>query len=380
MRGPVPGSFNQWIYFLIFCIFEISRPPFRRQAPEPYRISNLKPVPMKHLGISGGGTKISGLFGAAETILFEKNYRPDIISGISAGAILSVPLAMSLYDPSFLDKIRNLVLNMKQEQFFNKPPVDEYGKIKTLNALLKIISGDRALGEQENLKKTISSVITERDFSIFVHNDDIPVCIVGAVDFFSGKRFYFNLKEVTYQHFLEFVNASGSLPIFTPGFYFEGDMRDFEGETSGHPRYLLFDGGVRDHSPTNKILSSKRYGSKIKETATLFSRPEHLPDILDPKEFDGKKDILTILSRYVDITNAEVSKNDKERETELIAQNHILDRGTIYLPRVLTNVYDTNPEKIRELYRKGKEAVEKYWNPISYDAFAGGLTREGVIV
>ncbi len=41
---------------------------------------------MKHLGISGGGIKISGLFGAAEAIIAEKQYQPDITSGISAGA------------------------------------------------------------------------------------------------------------------------------------------------------------------------------------------------------------------------------------------------------------------------------------------------------
>ena len=316
---------------------------------------------MKHLGISGGGTKISGLFGAAETILFEKGYRPDIISGISAGAILSVPLAMSLHDASFRERIKEFVLNLRQDQFFNKAPVNMDGSIKKGNALAKIIAGERSLGEQENLKKTLGSVITEKDFAVFVHTESIPTCIVGTVDFYSGKRFYFNLKKVTYSHFLEFVNASASLPIFTPGYSFEGKLTDFEGESSGYTKYLLFDGGVRDHSPTHKILDSNLYRGKIKETATIFSRPERVEDILKPTEFDGKKDILRILSRYVEVTNAEVSKNDREREKELIRELGITDRGTIYLPRVLKDVYDIDPAKLEELYTKGKASAERDW-------------------
>ncbi len=319
---------------------------------------------MKHLGISGGGTKISGLFGAAETILFEKGYRPDIISGISAGALLSVPLAMSLHDASFRERIKEFVLHLRQEQFFNKAPVKADGSIKEANALLKIIAGERSLGEQENLKKTLGSVITEKDFAVYVHTDSIPVCIVGTVDFYSGKRFYFNLKKVTYQHFLEFVNASASLPIFTPGYYFEGELTDFEGESSGYKKYLLFDGGVRDHSPTHKILESKLYRGKIKETATIFSRPEKVSEILNPSDFEGKKDILRILSRYVDVTNAEVSKNDREREKELIRELNIIDRGTIYLPRVLKDVYDITPSKLASLYKEGKLSAGQSWDRV----------------
>jgi predicted acylesterase/phospholipase RssA len=53
---------------------------------------------MKHLEISGGGTKIAGLFSVCESIIKERGYKPDIISRISGGALLSVPLAfMRIY-------------------------------------------------------------------------------------------------------------------------------------------------------------------------------------------------------------------------------------------------------------------------------------------
>ena len=217
------------------------------------------------------------------------------------------------------------------------------------------------MGEQENLKKTISQVIDPQTFATYVNNDDIPVCIVGTVDFYTGKRFFFNLKEVTYNFFLEFVNASASIPIFTPGFYFEGTLVDFEGKQSRYGKHLLFDGGVRDHSPTNKVIGSEVYNGKIKQSATIFSRPEKLEQILNPKDFDKKIDLVRVLSRYVDITNAEVSKSDKDKEAEIIAKRKIIDRGTVYLPKVMDHVYDITPQKLKQLYDAGRNAVDQYW-------------------
>lgn len=312
---------------------------------------------MKHLGISGGGTKVAGLFGIAESILFDRNYKPDIISGISAGAILAVPLAMSTVEPEFRDKIRKTVLGLKQRDFFNNPPVKPDGRIRLLNALWKIITGKYFLGRQDNLKKTIQGIISREDFSRYVKNDEYPICIVGTVDFYTGKRWFFNLKEATYELFLEYVNASAAIPIFVPGYEFEGTLTDFDGESETR-KFLLFDGGVRDHSPSNKILGSASYGEKITETATIFSRPEDLSEILDPNQFEPTG-ILKILSRFVEITNAEVSKNDKDREDDLIESrgDSITDRGTFYLPRVMKDVYDVDPGRIKELYEASKKVV-----------------------
>ena len=53
---------------------------------------------IKHLGISGGGTKITGLFGAAREVIENHDYYPQYYTGISAGAILAIPLALGLYD------------------------------------------------------------------------------------------------------------------------------------------------------------------------------------------------------------------------------------------------------------------------------------------
>ena len=77
---------------------------------------------MKHMGISGGGTKIAGLFGIAESIIYDRGYIPDVISGISAGAILALPLALGKRQ-----EIKDQVLNLEMDDFFSTSPIKKNG-------------------------------------------------------------------------------------------------------------------------------------------------------------------------------------------------------------------------------------------------------------
>lgn len=311
---------------------------------------------MKHLGISGGGTKITGLFGAAEAILLDRNYKPDIISGISAGAILSVPLALGKYD-----EIKKLVLDYNLKTFFNVPPVKKgkKGKLRILNAIKRIIGKKHSFGEQYNLEKSLSKLVTKSDFENYKTNDDYAICIIGSVDFYTGKRIYVNLKTVSYDFYLKFVNASSSIPIYTEGIKFVTPITDFEGNEI-IDEVLLFDGGVRDHSPTHKVLKSAKFDNKITETCSIFSRPNDLSDIMS-SDFSPKtkKSITIILKRYIDIVNMEISKNDEALEKEVIKEKSIFNHGTFYLPKVMNSYYDLGKGKLKKLYDGGREAVQE---------------------
>lgn len=306
---------------------------------------------MKHLGISGGGTKIAGLFGVAEAIIYERDYMPDIISGISAGAILALPLALGKRE-----EIRQQVLNISLNDFFKVSPIRKNGKIKILNAIFKIIGGKHYLGKQDNLEKTLAKTVSRAEFEAYKKDRTKAICIVGSVDFYTGKRFYINLKTVSYEHFLKFVNASASIPVFTPGIAMDGPIYDFEGETEAYPKYLLFDGGVRDHSPSNKILSSDHPEFQVTETTSIFSRPDDIRDVIHPKNF-SPRNLLSILERYTEIANAEVSKNDEFQEKTTIARKGIFDHGTFYLPRIMQGVYDVDKKRLRKLYETAKKLV-----------------------
>jgi predicted patatin/cPLA2 family phospholipase len=296
---------------------------------------------MKHLGISGGGTKIAGLFGAAEVLLTEKKYQPDVISGISAGAILSVPLALGKFK-----EVKELVLKLTLDTFFSQRPIKENGSF-TLGGIWKAITGKPYLGMQGNLEKMIRSVVSEAEFNAYKKDFTKPICIVGTVDFITGGRDYFNLKEVSYEEFQKLVNASSSLPIFTNG---------IQTKVKDRPAYL-FDGGVRDHIATAYILGESEFKDQFDESVSIFSRPEDFKVL--PEEFDDKN-IISILSRYVDITNVEVSKNDEFQLDKICFEKKI--RSTkLFLPRVMKSIYDTDHGRLKELYDKGaREARDNY--------------------
>ena len=306
---------------------------------------------MRHLGISGGGTKIAGLFGVAESIIYDRGYIPDIISGISAGAILALPLALGKRE-----EIKKQVLNISMDDFFEVSPIKNNGKIKIGNAIKKIICGRHYLGDQKNLEITLAKTVSRAEFEAYKLDTNKAICIVGSVDFYTGKRFYINLKTVSYEHFLKFVNASASIPIFTPGITMDGPIYDFEGETIDFPKLLLFDGGVRDHSPTNKILSSNKPEFQVTETTSIFSRPDDIRDVLNPKNFMPRS-LLSILERFTEITNAEVSKNDEAQEQSTIKEKGIEDHGTFYLPRIMQGVYDVDKQRLMQLYEAAKKLV-----------------------
>jgi hypothetical protein len=120
----------------------------------------------------------------------------------------------------------------------------------------------------------------------------------------------------------------------------------------------LFDGGVRDHSPTSEILESDSLN--ISESISLFSRPKNVKSVLDPEDYT-MKDIFQVLERYVSISNTEVSKNDESYEQQLIRDKGILDRGTYYLPTIAEHVYDVRKEILLKLYKEGRESILKNW-------------------
>ncbi|MTI29871.1 patatin-like phospholipase family protein [Xanthovirga aplysinae] len=286
---------------------------------------------MRHIGISGGGTKIGGLFGAAEVLIKEQNYQPDIISGISAGAILSLPLALGKFDT-----IREIVLNLKLDTFFNRKPVNKKGNI-SFGGIINFILGKTYLGRQDNLKKVLSQVVSEEEYKTY-QKGKYPICLIGSVDYFTGAREYKNLKDpkVSYSQFLQYVNASGSIPVFTPA-------------EEINNKYL-YDGGLRDHIATPWVLEN----FDIQETISIYSRPE---DLQIPKE-TKPKNVLEVLERTIDIMNAEISKNDELLEDTICKDRQIL-QSKFFLPRIMESVYDVDPERLKENYLAGREMVLK---------------------
>lgn len=289
---------------------------------------------LKILNLSGASTKIAGLAGAAYYTFNDYGYRPDIITGISSGAILTVPIAMRKWDV-----LNEMVKTFTLDDIFDLAPVNEKNNVK-FTAYIRAAIGKSSFGTQNNLPKTLSKLITERDFERY-QEGDYPDCYIGSVDFKSGSRFIVNLKDskICYHEYLKLVNASASIPLAV--------------EPVSHNGMLLYDGGTRNH-----ILSgwSLRNIDGVKENISIYARPEDYYGLLDPTWVD--KNLISVFQRYTDISLIEISKRD-EREEKYLTERLGVDTKQIFIPSVIKELYDTDPNKLTMLYDVAYKEAKK---------------------
>lgn len=285
---------------------------------------------MKGLSLSGGATKISGIYGAAKELIKEKGYKPDIISGVSAGSILALPITLGLWD-----NIESLLFNLKLSDFMSCSPVKKNGNF-SLIAKWRFITGKRSLGKMDNLTKTLSKVITPKMFDLYKMSNKPPI-IVGTVDYKTGGRFYYDIKKLSYDNYLKIVKASSSIPIYV-------DAVEFSNK-------VLYDGGVRDHIGSEYLYEN----FNLSEHVSIFSRPE------DYKLKDNPlKNIPDITFRTLEILNLEISKSD-ERIEHLLAEKYNVKFCQIFMKSIMEGYYDVDNNRLITMSEIGKNATKKYY-------------------
>ncbi len=303
------------------------------------------------LNLSGGGTRIVGIYTVARTLI-NNGYRPNVISGVSAGSYLALPLALG-----YFEKIDLLVNSLTLDNMFNVKPVDLKGNI-TLASIWRIIKGQYWIGDQTKSLELVKAAVSSGDFEEWKYNENAdssvyqgpyPDCFVSTVDFRSGSKELINLRECSYENALNFILGSGSIPFFTKGV----DIQ------YGGQQNLFFDGGLRNHiasvSTLNKFL---REGKKIDHSISVFARPEDYRIPEAPTWMPS--DVSTVIQRSLDIMGIEISKKDEEMEKLICSQNSIR-LNQVFLPDILEGTYDVNKERLKkyseEAYKIANEIV-----------------------
>jgi len=297
---------------------------------------------MKLYNLSGGATKIGGLYAKSQRIIQEFGYKPDIISGVSSGALLTLPIALNKWK-----ELDTLINDFDLDTIFDNKPFNEKGKI-TLKAIWRTITGKPSFGTQNNLRKTLSSVITETDFQDYivkVGNKEVPVVYIGVTNFNTGKFELIDVTKITYTQYLDYVIASTSIPLAV------------EAVKIGENYY--YDGGVLHHTCTNALINN--FGNKITHCITVFSRPEGYD--LSYKNFN-QIDIGQVLKATQDLQIANISISDQRIE-KLLCEQYGIKNKQVFCPKVLTSMYDVDKSRLQQLYYKSY-LHEKY---ISYTDF-----------
>jgi predicted acylesterase/phospholipase RssA len=288
--------------------------------------------PMKIFNISGGATKIGGLFAKSERIIKEFGYKPDIISGVSSGALLTLPIAMGKWD-----ELKQLVTTITLEHIFDNPPVNKKGKI-TLKSIWRILIGEPSFGTQNNLRKTLSNLITQNDFDKYI-NGKYPKVFIGVTNFNSGEFELINIQDLSYEEYLDYTVASTSIPFAVEGV----EIKD----------KFYFDGGVYHHTCTTEII--RKYKSKISHCITVFSRPRNMNLSYD---LFNQIDITQVAKQYENISTAYASIVDQTVEKELCTQYKIKNMQ-VFCPSVMKSLYDVDPIRLKELYLRSYNSEDK---------------------
>ena len=284
---------------------------------------------MKLLSLSGGATKFVGILSCAQAVI-DSGFKPTHISGVSAGAIAALPLALGLYPEA---KEKGLTLSLKD--LFSSLPIKDNGKL-TLNAVGRLLIGKTSLGIQET-GKLVKTIITRYMFDKY-KDGNYAECFLLAVNFSTGERVLFSVKDGNYKDYLDAVSASSHLPILSQPVEIDGEF--------------YYDGGLRDHNPGSVTLDRIK---GFNEVVSIYSRPKENTNVSE----EWKDSFFEVLMRTIDIMNIEISKTDEQLEFEFCKQNKI-KLNQYFLPNILTSLFDVDKTRLKELSDKSYDIGNKY--------------------
>lgn len=287
---------------------------------------------MKHLGLSGAGFAIPGIAGASFELLI-KGFKPDIISGVSSGAILAF---IYTYADNPLLTIEDNITSFTSKDVFDTRPINKKGR-PTIRGIFNLIFRGY-FSKKTNLEKTLMRLVSEDEFNFNKFKINTPICLILCVDLLTGKRIVKNLSDLTYREAISTVVASASIPIFTKPLKTDENV--------------LVDGGVRNHILTPYVFQNY----DIKENWSIFSRPY---DFQKPIKENMIRNSMTTLIRTIEIMQFELSKSD-EQISDLLAKKKGIKHHTIFIERLLDNVYQEDPKKSKELFSLGKQTIRNY--------------------
>ncbi len=242
---------------------------------------------MKALVLGGGSLKGAWQVGAIQAVL-ESGFKPDMIYGISAGALNStfmVNEAGVQYEKK--QSIDWDLVNKKLISFWleNITKPNDIGILKSkwqlgIDTLLSRFDG---LLDTNPLYEKVNQYI---DLTTLRRS---PIALkVGAVNINSGEMYYADPME---QHFIDYLRASSSIPVLMPVVQVGGD----------HRRAYL-DGGLREVVPLKKAIEDG-----ATEIYAIATHPKYRE--MEPINY---RSFFSIIDRIKDISVSQFENNDIE--------------------------------------------------------------------
>ncbi len=281
---------------------------------------------MKGLAISGGSTKISFLSSVATELMKRNDY--EVITGISAGSIIALLIAIKDYDI-----LENAIMNTTEDDFFEVKPTKDNGKI-SLKAVFRVISGKQSLGKY-SLDKLLKKYYTPEQHERMKNSGKIVK--IGAVNLNLVRIEYCDITKVDYETAIKWVVASSSIPIAT--------------ETVKIGEYYYIDGGSLEHVGGIAALEA---GSKSLDV--IFSRPEKIELTESDVEWTPKS-VLGVMLRTITVMSRNTTI-ENESEIKLACFQKNIPLNIYYTPFALTtSLYKMDKDLSRAWFELGKQMI-----------------------
>ncbi|WP_254411064.1 patatin-like phospholipase family protein [Dyadobacter diqingensis] len=266
---------------------------------------------MKALVLGGGSMKGAFQVGAIQSVL-ENGFEPDMVYGISVGALNATFLANET-GRQFEEeaKINWPIAARKLLEFWVKN-ITQPQDISTLRSRVMLgmntlMSRFDGLVDPEPLHLLIRKNVKDK------HLKHTPVKIkVGAVNVQSGEIKYVTPQE---PHFLDYVRASSSIPMLMPAIAIGKDM--------------FLDGGLREVAPIRQAIADG-----ATEIVVIACHSPHLYQ----SEGLNPRNLITLVERVRDITVNEYANSN------IIWAESYVDRSILRgVPMKLTVIRPASP-------------------------------------
>jgi len=230
----------------------------------------MSPAARSALVLQGGGALGAYELGAARRLYEDAAFAPDVIAGVSIGAITAVLLARPARGMRPLQALEEFWQKVTVTGFL-PPPLQQYASLLG-NRNFYVPRSDilalpnwTSIYDTAPLRRTLGQLV---DLDALADPLAAPQLLVTATDVEAGQIEYFHSSKGKLS--LDHIVASGSLP---PSFA----MTEIETETGSK---YYWDGGLFDNTPLGAVLDMLGDGPDVKRTVyvvNLFPNKAPIP-------------------------------------------------------------------------------------------------------
>ena len=286
----------------------------------------------KVLNLPGGSTKALQIAIAAIIVMHKYRYKPDVITGTSAGAIIALALHLGKFD-AIMDQAKNVEL----DKMFEVIPTDGKGNLsfaayrRIICSLLPFVNSIHSLGIQ-NTRHYFTNNISEEEYRGYVMGEspDIQILIVDPT---TKKHKFYNLKDLSYREATEVIEMSAHIPVMTEA-------------VNGLGHYGI-DGGIAAHNPEWLLYENwnSLYPNDLMESSISIYPREH--DFKLEFSEKWKKNVLNNIDNTILIQNRYISLAGQSSAKWYCKANNI-DHLQLFCPQILDmdSRYDVDDEQL----------------------------------